>query len=588
MEYFKDYKIQKNKDGYTLILYLDIGLTEFSDEFGKSHEVQAKSLNRLVNNYIRKKFPNIKINTVKLVAGSVVVATIILQSGTDFAIANTTIAKPDFHMTYIYFETGDALMSTLNKTGEILDVVSPDYFNLNSNGQLELTYQFDLYTIQEMKKKNLKVVPFLSNHWDRAKGQAALKNRESLVKEIVQIINSYNLDGINVDIENLLQEDRENYILFVKALRESLPMDKEVSVAVAANPKGYTTGWHGSYDYKELAKYADYLFIMAYDEHYDGGKPGPVASINFVEDSIKYALKTVPSKKIVLGLPFFGRAWKDDGNINGKGLSLIRIEDLIKKYNGTVRYDHNSQSPVAIVNVTGYEKDMPKGKYTIWFENEESILHKLRLVENYNIKGAGSWSLHQATRSIWDIYNQWMQNNNAFVDIRGSWAKPYILAIGNRGWMIGTKDFYFEPNMSLTRAQAATILVRAIGLEKDKKPLPYFNDISNNHWAKEYIEIVTQHKLMVGKGNLKFAPDEPITREEMATLLSRLLEIPPSNEIINNPFKDMNIKQWSYPFVKAMAEEKIFEGFDDGTFRPKDKITRAEMATLLERIKDML
>ena len=297
MEYFKRYKLEKNRDGYTLILYLDIGLMEFADEFGESREEQARSLDRLIGDYIKEKFPNIKINTVKLMAGSIVVATIMLQSGGDFAEANTNATRPAFHMTYVYFETGDALIGTLSRTGQILDAVLPDYFNLDSEGKLQLTCQFDPYTIKEMQKRNLKVVPFLSNHWDRAKGQAALRNRESLVKEIVQVINDYDLDGINVDMENLLQKDRENHVLFVKALRESLPRDKEVSVAVAANPKGFTTGWHGSYDYKELGKYADYLFIMAYDEHYDGGSPGPVASIKFVEDSIKYALRNVPSEK---------------------------------------------------------------------------------------------------------------------------------------------------------------------------------------------------------------------------------------------------------------------------------------------------
>lgn len=74
-------------------------------------------------------------------------------------------------------------------------------------------------------------------------------------------------------------------------------------------PKGWNTGWHGSYDYSALSKYADYLMIMAYDEHYQGSPAGPVAGMEFVEESIKYALKHVPKEKIVLGVPFFGRVW---------------------------------------------------------------------------------------------------------------------------------------------------------------------------------------------------------------------------------------------------------------------------------------
>jgi hypothetical protein len=73
----------------------------------------------------------------------------------------------------------------------------------------------------------------------------------------------------------------------------------------------------------------------------------------------------------------------------------------------------------------------------------------------------------------------------------------------------------------------------------------------------------------------------------MATLLSRLLKIAPEAKK-DNPFSDISSTQWSYPYIVSMAEEKIFEGFEDNTFRPKDKVTRAQMAALLDRIKDKL
>ena len=154
--------------------------------------------------------------------------------------------------------------------------------------------------------------------------------------------------------------------------------------------------------------------------------------------------------------------------------------------------------------------------------------------------------------------------------------------------MLFRSDFYFEPNQPLTRAQAATLLVRVLELKRTNNILPQFLDVPNNHWAKTDIEIASLHGLMEGQGNQRFAPDEFITREEMATLLSRLLQISPSEVKINNPFRDINPTRWSYPFIAAMTEEKIFEGFEDQTFRPKDSITREQMAALLDRIKDKL
>lgn len=588
MELIRNYKLVKENNEYTLILYLDIGLTEFANEFGTNEEEQNKNLNKFIREFIKSNFSDIRINSVKLMVGSVVIATLTMQSITGATEKMGSSAKSNFHMTYAYFETGNALIETLNKTGEILDVVSPSYFDLNSDGSLKLTPQFDANTIKLMQKGNFRVVPFLSNHWDRAVGRAALKSRKALVKEIVQVIKEYNLDGINVDIENITHEDRDDFTQFIKELRESLPKDKELSIAVAANPKGYTTGWHGAYDNEKLAQYADYIMIMTYDEHYDGGNPGPVSSIQFVEESIKHELKNIPSSKIVLGLPFFGRYWKDDGSIKGKGISLIKVNELVKKYNGTITFDDYTKSPKATINITGYEAGMPKGKYTIWFENEESILNKLGLIDKYNIKGAGSWSLHQATQNIWNVYNYWSDGSKFFIDVEEGWAKAPILSISERGWMIGTKDFYFEPNQPLTRAQAATLLVRVMELKNTGNNLPKFTDVSNSHWAKSDIEIVALHGIMNGKGNQRFGPDEFLTREEMATLLTRLLQISPSEGKKNNPFRDINSTQWSYPFVMAAAEEEIFEGYEDNTFRPKDKVTRAQMAALLDRIKDVL
>ena len=587
MDFIKSYKLEKEHDAYTLILYLDIGLTEFGSEFGSNDE-EKNNLNKYISDFIISNFKDIKINSVKIMVGSLVVANITLQGIEGFSKEMVSSTKPDFHMTYAYFGAGNALIETLNNTGDILDVVSPSYFDITSDGHLQLTSQFDPNTIRQMQKNNYRVVPFLSNHWDRNKGRAALNNRETLVKEIVEAINKYNLDGINVDIENITHEDRDNFTLFIKELRSALPKDKELSIAVAANPKGYTTGWHGAYDNKNLVQYADYLMIMSYDEHYEGGKPGPVASIQFVEESIKHELKNVPPSKIVLGLPFFGRYWKDDGSIKGKGISLVRVNELIKKYNGTVTFDNYSKSPKATINITGYEADLSKGKYTIWLENEESILSKLGLIEKYNLKGAGSWSVNQATQNIWKIYNHWSNGSRIFIDVEEGWAQAPILAISEKGWMIGTRDFYFEPNQPLTRAQAATLLVRVLELKRTNNILPQFLDVPNNHWAKTDIEIASLHGLMEGQGNQRFAPDEFITREEMATLLSRLLQISPSVGKINNQFKDINQTRWSYPFIAAMTEEKIFEGFEDKTFRPKDSITREQMAALLDRIKDKL
>lgn len=302
-------------------------------------------------------------------------------------------------------------LELVERTNGAINQVSPTWFDLNSNGNLEISSDFDVEFIKQMKDKNVKVTPFLSNHWNRSKGRAAIENAENLAQQISEVIIEYDLDGVNVDIENLTSKDRDGLSNFVKILREELPKDKLLTVSVAANPYGIDTSWQGSYDYATLGEFVDYLFIMSYDEHSQGGSCGPVASINFVENSIKYALENVSKDKIVLGIPLYGRFWGGDGTREGEAVVIGDIPRLISRFKGIVQYDKNVQQPCVkfkidenVVSTKVNGKTLAAGEYTIWYENKESIISKLDLVNKYDLLGAGVWALGQEKVDVWEYY----------------------------------------------------------------------------------------------------------------------------------------------------------------------------------------
>ncbi len=510
---------------------------------------------------------------------------------TGFVFGGYAFAKSNrLNMSYIYFGNTQAFISNVDKTGGALDTVSPSYFDLDDHGYLVLNDITDQRFVEAMEERDIRVVPFLSNHWDRAKGRAALANREDLAGQIADAVMEYDFDGVNVDIENLTEADREAYVDFVRLLRENLPRSKEVSVAVAANPTGSNTGWQGSYDYKALAMYSDYLMIMAYDEKGEGEVQGPVASTSFVEDSIKYALQHVPEDKIVLGIPFYGRYWKAGQSYGGYGIHLNKAQELLDNYNGSVEFDELAGSPRASVtisprdgHVSVFSRSLSPGTYVIWYENEESIQHKLRLVQKYGLKGAGSWSLGQETDGTWDYFELWL-NGSWFVDTYRHWAQSEISDMEERGWMQGVSSTHFAPDMPLTRAQSAAILVRALELEEGKGA-DSFTDVPGLHWANKEIGIVEGHSIMQGKGNGKFGPEDPLTREEMAAILERIIDIDDEDgdrEAIQ--YGDIDSDRWSYKAINAMSRRGIFMGYEDGTFKPGERITRAQMAALMSRI----
>ncbi len=512
--------------------------------------------------------------------------TVFLTGALSLSIPFSKIADANsrYSMTYLSYGSYDKQLEYVAMSNQGFSVISPSYFNILGDGSLSVEEVSESY-VDAMHQRNVKIVPFLSNHWDRIAGNNALKNVEKLADEIAAAVKKYRLDGVNVDIENVTHEYRNQYTKLVRLLREKIPKEKEVSVAVAANPNGWNLGWHGSYDYKALGEIADHLFIMAYDEHYNGGDAGPVASISFVEQSIRYALNYVDKEKIVLGVPFFGRIWSDDGTIRGMGITNKQIESALKKTGGSSRLDAPSKSVTARFrigtehSVTLNGQKLKPGNYTVWYDNSDTLKYKLSLVDKYGLKGAGSWSVGQETKDVWDYYSLWL-NGKYFSDTFHHFAKDDILLNYQEGWMEGTSHDTFDPDDGLTRGQAAAILCRYLDL-KNQNPKASFSDISG-HWAEKEIRIAADYGILKGYPDGKFQPNRAVTREEIAVILQRILQYEYRGERAAH-FSDISSDRWSYAEIKALIESGILSGYPDNTFRPEQYLSRGEMAHLLKK-----
>ncbi len=407
-------KLMPNYDGsYDLWIEYSRNDVEFAEEFDVKKEIKTNSQKILETALAYSK--RVKIKSVKILVSGALIATVAFSS-----FISAFAGNDRYSMGYLYSGTDIQQIEYVNQTNNALDVVSPSYFDIREDGSLKLNY-LSPYFIKTMHDKGIKVVPFLSNHWNRTAGINALKNVELLSTQIAEYVKEYDLDGVNVDIENVTHEQRDQYTKLVRLLREKIPADKEISVAVAANPNNWQTGWHGSYDYTALAQYADHLLVMAYDEHYEGGDAGSVAGIDFVENSIKYALSKTSSDKIVIGIPFYGRVWSLDSNrIVGKGVSSKTIQQILKNCESTVTYDEKSQSVKAEFTVTkqsgnftvGGDFVLEPGKYVVWYEDDRSYQSKLSLINKYNLKGAGAWSLGQEDISVWEHYEAWLNGDD--------------------------------------------------------------------------------------------------------------------------------------------------------------------------------
>lgn len=354
-----------------------------------------------------------------------------LQVGQEICIPDEGNVKPRKSLSYLYGGTTINYLDFLSITRDSLNTVCTDSFELSDTGNLLIVSSDKLNTefIEILHQQNKKITPFLTNHWSREIGFVALDNREELSNQIAETVIQYNLDGVNIDIENVTEQYREQYVDLMRMLREKLP-NKIVSVAVAANPNGWTTGWHGSYDYKALSEYCDYLMIMAYDESYQGSPEGPVSSSNFFENSIKYALNQgVAKEKIVVGIPFFGRYWKVGEKIGGIGIADVDVKNLLENYTSTSRFDNDTKSAYAEVIISPDDsqptiwggRTLTAGTYNIWYDDEQSTKYKLGVINDYDLKGAGSWALGQEIPQIWNFYTSVLngEKNNTSQNFSG-------------------------------------------------------------------------------------------------------------------------------------------------------------------------
>ncbi len=317
---------------------------------------------------------------------------------------------------YIYNSSKTHTEIVGNTNGNI-NTVSPTCFDLTLDGHLEINNIFDSEFVEEMHNQNILVTPFLSNHWGRQRAINALNNPEILAEEVASAIEEYNLDGVNVDLENLLSSDKDKLTEFVRILREKIGEEKVLSVAVAVNPKKLTTTWVSAYDYAGLAEYADYLVLMAYDEHSAGGCEGPVASIGFVEESVKVVLESVSRDKVVLGMPLYGRVWKENAESGGEAIILSQINRIANRYRSVPEYNVATGTATLKINVKDGEKKayvngkyLEEGTYTIYFEDKSSILAKIQVINDYGLKGSAFWALGNENEEFWTWYEEGIAN----------------------------------------------------------------------------------------------------------------------------------------------------------------------------------
>lgn len=172
------------------------------------------------------------------------------------------------------------------------------------------------------------------------------------------------------------------------------------------------------------------------------------------------------------------------------------------------------------------------------------------------------------------------QVDAAFKDVRDTyWASDIINEFVEAGIISGYEDETFRPGNTVTREQAAIIISRALKLDTTNvKPVNY-SDIKESDNAYKAIAAVTNAGIMIGVDG-KFEPKQPITRVQLATILTKSFELKGNG---TSSFKDVPKNHSAYNTIDALYANKIATGYTDGAFKPENPTTRAEFIAFLDR-----
>lgn len=296
-------------------------------------------------------------------------------------------------------------VSAPTRTGKItgVNVVSPSFFYMtkySTTNVYENVGNEGIAYVNWAHENGYQVWPMFtnSNMSETSKMLSDYKSRENVINQIIKYIKQYNLDGINIDFEGMYEADKDNFSRLLIEIRPRLnEIGAVLSVDVTA-PDG-APEWSLCYDRYTIGKVADYVMFMAYDQYgVSATKAGTTAGHNWVEANVKKFLgqEEVKAEKIILGIPFYTRVWKEiNGNVISSVVNIGNVNNLIPS-NATKTWDEDLQQ---------YYVEYKKGgvTYKIWVEDEKSIEAKLDLVSKYNLGGAAYWEYDRATNSIWNL-----------------------------------------------------------------------------------------------------------------------------------------------------------------------------------------
>lgn len=479
--------------------------------------------------------------------------------------------------TYAYYVPWDSKgWFDLNTLGHIkdIDVLIPEWYSINSD--LELDIKQDNTVDQLAKKHHVEIIPRLNNFagedWDGSairRMLASPQKQNALIRQLHQDVKKQGYAGINIYFEKVRAQDKKRLTQFMKELSSVFHRDglKVIHSVPVHNP---------AYDYKTLSEYADYLDIMLYEEHDEEGEPGPIASFNWVKESLENL--PVPASKRIISLGTYGYDWIVGSSSSAEPLTFNQVMMLADRHDLNVEWDQASSNPYL-----RYKKG--NNEHIVWFLDAPAFFNQLRVVHQYGAKGIAFWRLGSEDKAIWDLLDgdknavsKMLQVSNPIPEYEGQGEILYVTErskAGSRSIMQGSGNWIEHVDY---QSPSAPLQVRRYGKVGEKKIALTFDDGPDSTYTPQILDILKAHNV---KASFYITGKNGVLNHD---LVERLYK--EGHEVGNHTYSHPHLGQIHPILVQLQlhSTQRLFQAFTDHTmttFRPPYQV-ESEPQTLDE------
>ncbi|ALC87192.1 spore gernimation protein [Bacillus sp. FJAT-22090] len=314
--------------------------------------------------------------------------------------------KPTIEVNAYSYQSNEDAINSLNEVGPLLTYFSPFAYMIKEDGTLQMMN--DQAMVDSAISKNIVPMMSITNFSSTEAGSnlahvilSSADLREKLITNVLQVMDAKEYKVLNIDFENVLPEDRENYNTFLQLAVDRLhPKGYLVSTALAPKTSATQGGLlYEAHDYEAHGRIADFVVLMTYEWGYRLGPPQAISPINQMRRVVEYALSVMPAEKIFLGFQIYARDWLLP-HVQGQEAETFSPQEAIRravKYGTVIQYDTTAQSPFF-----RYVDEQGR-RHEVWFEDARSAQAKFDLAKQHNLRGISYWALGYPYPQNWTL-----------------------------------------------------------------------------------------------------------------------------------------------------------------------------------------